>query len=216
MCGRFTLHISKAKLAEAIATEIPEDFQYEPDYNISPGREVLALREESLSAMHWGLRTPQNFHVNARIETADNTPRFRESWEAQRCLIPASGFYEWLNDGVRKQAHYIAPTDESLLYFGGLWFPSEREDYAAYCVILTTAAQESIQSIHHRMPVCIPPAAHQAWLQNKLSKTEAENFSQQTTLAAHGVSSRVNGSQHHDSSLIRPTTPQGDDQMQFF
>jgi putative SOS response-associated peptidase YedK len=216
MCGRLTLHISKAKLAEAIAAEIPDSFEYEPDYNISPGREILALKENTFTAMHWGLRTPQNFHVNARLETADSTPRFRDSWEEQRCLIPANGFYEWLNDGVRKQPHYIAPPDGSLLYFAGLWFPSKRDEFAAHCVILTTEAQESLQAIHHRMPVCIPPAAHRQWLTNKTLKTEAVQFTAETTLTAHGVSSRVNGSQHHDSDLICPTTPQGDDQMQFF
>ena len=56
----------------------------------------LALQKNGLTEMHWGLRTPQNFHVNARLETADSAPRFRDSWTAQRCLIPANGFYEWL------------------------------------------------------------------------------------------------------------------------
>ena len=122
MCGRYTLHLSKDKLLKALAMDIPEDFEYEPDYNIAPGREILAMQENALAPMHWGLRTPHNFHVNARLETADSAPRFRESWEEKRCLIPANGFYEWLNDGVRKQAHYIAPTDETILYFAGLWF----------------------------------------------------------------------------------------------
>ncbi|MGB0184244.1 MAG: SOS response-associated peptidase [Opitutales bacterium] len=216
MCGRFTLHISKNKLVETLASDMPEGFEYEPDYNISPGREILTLREEILTPMHWGLRTPQNFHVNARLETADSTPRFRESWEEKRCLIPANGFYEWLNDGVRKQPHYIAPADESVLYFAGLWFPSKNDAFAAHCVILTTEAQESLQAIHHRMPVCIPAAAHRDWLNNKTNKADAIQFTNETSLTAHGVSSRVNGSLHHDSSLIRPTTPQGDDQMQFF
>ena len=216
MCGRFTLHLSKDKIADILAAEIPQDFDYAPDYNISPGREILARREEALTPMHWGLRTPQNFHVNARLETADSAPRFRESWEAKRCLIPANGFYEWLNDGVRKQPHYIAPADGTVLYFAGLWFPSKQDAYAAHCVILTTEAQASLQFIHPRMPVCIPADAHHDWLCNKTTKAAALQFSTETDLIAHSVSSRVNGSTHHDASLIEPTTPQGDDQMQFF
>jgi len=216
MCGRYTLHLSKDKLLKALAMDIPEDFEYEPDYNIAPGREILAMQENALAPMHWGLRTPHNFHVNARLETADSAPRFRESWEEKRCLIPANGFYEWLNDGVRKQAHYIAPTDETILYFAGLWFPSQRDTFAAHCVILTTNAQASLQAIHHRMPVCIPSDAHENWLTNKTTKADAVQFTNEISFTTHGVSSRVNGSLHHDSSLIRPTTLQGDDQMQFF
>jgi putative SOS response-associated peptidase YedK len=216
MCGRYTLHTSKQKLADAIEMAFAEDLEYEPNYNIGPGREVIAFDAETISAMHWGLRTPQNFHINARLETAVSAPRFRDSWEAQRCLIPANGFYEWLKDGVRKQPHYMQPTDESLLYFGALWFASKRSEHAAHCVILTTAAQDSIQAIHDRMPVCIPLAAHKDWLANKLPKEDAANLTKSIPLQALAVSNRVNNIQNNDASLVQESTPQGDDQMQFF
>ena len=95
MCGRYTLHANKKALAEAIALALPED--YEPNYNIGPGRGTLSIATRDkmqpvAKMMHWGLRTPQNFHINARIESADTTPRFRESWHAHRCLLPANGF----------------------------------------------------------------------------------------------------------------------------
>ena len=102
MCGRYALCANKKQLVEAIALALPETIK--PDYNIGPGREVLSVSNDlekapRASFMHWGLKTPQNFHINARIETADTAPRFRESWEHHRCLIPASGFYEWYADG---------------------------------------------------------------------------------------------------------------------
>lgn len=216
MCGRFTLHTSKQKLADTIEMTFPEDLEYEPSYNIGPGREIIAFDAATISAMHWGLRTPQNFHINARLETAVSTPRFRDSWEAQRCLIPANGFYEWLKDGVRKQPHYIQACDKTLLYFAALWFASERSEYAAHCVILTTVAQDSIQTIHDRMPVCIPSVAHKDWLTNKLPKEDAANLTKSIPIEALAVSHRVNNIQNNDASLVHESATQGDDQMQFF
>ena len=149
MCGRYTLHTKSQKLASSIAKLLPE--QYEPSYNISPGTNILTQTKESLTCMQWGLRTPQNFHINARLESADTTPRFRESWEAYRCLIPANGFYEWLSDGIRKQPYYIYPAHAELVYFAGLWMPATKLEEVPQCVILTTCAQERIKRIHDRV-----------------------------------------------------------------
>lgn len=214
MCGRFTLHISKKKLAEAVAQSLPED--YEPDFNIGPGCDILTTTANAAGRMHWGLRTPQNFHVNARLETADSTPRFREAWEEHRCLIPANGFYEWLNDGVRKQPYYIYPPSDELLFFAGLWFPSTIAEQPAHCVILTTEADSSIRDIHHRMPVTLPKSVHTDWLTNALPKDEVISFSSKISYASHTVSTRVNSVQNKDSRLIVATTPQNDEQMQLF
>jgi len=176
MCGRFTLHSDKSKLAEAIALALPETI--EPDYNISPGREVLSVSHPHEAApratlMHWGLKTPQNFHVNARIETADTAPRFRDSWEAHRCLVPANGFYEWYADGITKQAYYIYPTDRELCFLAGLWYPASRETEPDTCLLLTTAASSAIEDVHHRMPVILPWEVRAAWFSNQLSRRQA-------------------------------------------
>lgn len=220
MCGRYTLHLQKQKLAEAIAAALPDD--YEPDYNIGPGREVLtlALDPESGGAapgrMHWGLRTPQNFHVNARIETADTAPRFREGWAEHRCLVPANGFYEWYEDGLRKQPFYLYPESGNLLYFAGLWFPSQVDAHPASCVILTTAANESVGPVHSRMPVLLDPSLHADWLRHKLGRGDAVARSEATRLSAHTVSQRVNSVRNNDSSLIREVGALADDQMLLF
>lgn len=219
MCGRYTLHSNKKKLAEAISQAMPEQFQ--PSYNIGPGSEVLAIAKgannpASAGMMHWGLRTPQNFHINARLETADTTPRFRESWAEQRCLIPANGFYEWYEDGITKQPYYISALSEELLFFAGLWFPSATPSEPAHCVVLTTDAHQSIQEVHPRMPVTLPRSLHADWLTNELPKDEVMAFSQKISFQKHMVSSRVNSVQNNDSRLIVATTPQNDDQMQLF
>ncbi|ADE55774.1 SOS response-associated peptidase [Coraliomargarita akajimensis] len=214
MCGRYTLHTNKKKLAEAIAKAIPET--YAPDYNIAPGSDVLSISNESTAMMQWGLKTPQNFHVNARLEKADSTPRFRDAWEENRCLIPANGFYEWLNDGIRKQPYYIHSPLDDILYFAGLWFPSSVSDLQAHCVILTMEANNDVHDIHQRMPVCLSKNLHQDWLRNTLPKDEVLAFASKASFAKHTVSTRVNSTQNKDSRLIVATAPQNDEQMQLF
>lgn len=221
MCGRYTLLVQKQKLAEAIALALPE--AYEPDYNIGPGRETLSIAtrdkiEPIATMMHWGLRTPQNFHINARIETADTSPRFRDSWHEHRCLLPANGFYEWYQDGITKQPYYIYPrVEQPVHYFAGLWFPSAGNQSPPAFVILTTEArQTSIRDIHERMPVILEPEAHSAWLSGDLDKRNAISLSEGVTLEKHTVSRRVNSVQNKDSRLTEATSPLTDDQMMLF
>lgn len=219
MCGRYTLHTNREKLARAIALELPDD--YAPDYNIGPGREALSLttrdRAQPVAAMlHWGLRTPQNFHINARIETADTTPRFRDSWREHRCLIPANGFYEWYQDGITKQPYYIYPKHGEPLFFAALYFPWADEERVPTFVILTMAAQPSVNAIHNRMPVMLAAEAHTAWLRGQLEKGEAQALSNDACLEKHTVSRRVNSVQNKDSRLIEATSPLHDDQMMLF
>ncbi|MGJ8638691.1 MAG: SOS response-associated peptidase [Opitutaceae bacterium] len=219
MCGRYTLHPNKRVLAKLIAQEIP--LAYEPDYNIGPGRETLALanRDKNTTVstmMHWGLKTPQNFHINARLETADTTPRFRDSWELTRCLLPANGFYEWYQDGITKVPYYIYPADGALTYFAGLWVPAALPGIPPTCVVLTTAAHESIKGIHDRMPVMLEPDCHADWLSGKLSKPSTLELAASVELQKHTVSRRVNSTQNKDSGLIDATSPLVDDQMMLF
>lgn len=219
MCGRYTLNLSKKKLSEALKLELPED--YSPDYNIGPGAATLGILQQpeqpkAAAMLNWGLKTPQNFHINARLETAHSTPRFRDSWFENRCLIPANGFYEWYQDGISKVPYYIYPESNELLYFAGLWFPSERADQLISCVILTTEATPGVQKIHARMPVSIPTTEHEAWLNNALSKDEARTLSEAVSFQSHTVSQRVNSVQNKDSRLIQATSPLTDDQMMLF
>lgn len=219
MCGRFTLHSNKQKLAAAIALALPETI--EPDYNIGPGREVLSISEDKetgprATRMQWGLKTPQNFHVNARIETVDTAPRFRESWQCHRCLVPANGFYEWYADGMTKQPYYIYPTDREISFLAGLWYPSAREEQPDTCILLTTEASPAIQGVHHRMPVILKPEVRAAWLRNQLSKKDAVQLANEMPFEKHTVSQRVNSVRNNDSRLTVATSPLSDDQMLLF
>lgn len=219
MCGRYTLHSNKRALAKAISHEIP--LTYEPNYNIGPGGDVLVIAQRNpetkvATMMNWGLKTPQNFHINARLETADTTPRFRDSWELTRCLLPANGFYEWYQDGISKVPYYIYPNDGELIYFAGLWAPASTHDELPICVVLTMNAHKSIKDIHDRMPVMLPIEAHEEWLNCTLDKQALLRLSTNTNLRKHTVSRRVNSVQNKDSRLTEATSPLVDDQMMLF
>ena len=219
MCGRYTLHTNKKVLAEAIALALPE--AYEPNYNIAPGCETLSIatseKEQSVATMmHWGLRTPQNFHINARIESADTTPRFRESWDAYRCLLPVNGFYEWYQDGITKQPYYIYPPQDTTHYFAGLWFPSTAYESPPSFVILTTTALTSIHNIHERMPVILKQESKVSWLNGELDTRDVQSLTSEVILDKHTVSRRVNSVLNKDRRLIEATSPLSDDQMMLF
>ncbi len=218
MCGRFCLYSSTDTLAQEIG--IPIHCDLEPSHNIAPGDSILNItlegreQKRSIHRSHWGLKTPQNFHINSRIETVDTAPRFREAWENNRALIPANGFYEWYQDGLRKQPYYIFPTDYKPLYFGALHYRISEEESTV--VLITTSANAIIEPIHQRMPLLIPKEQHGAWLSGKLSKADAIQSSEQIALEAHTVSSRVNKLIHNDPSLIEKKDPIQDDQLRFF
>ena len=219
MCGRYTLHADKKALSDAIALGLPED--YKPNYNIGPGCETLSIAAHekvqiASTMMHWGLRTPQNFHINARIENVDTSPRFRESWHAYRCLLPANGFFEWYQDGITKQPYYIYPPQHTLHYLAGLWFPSSGYESPPSFVILTTKANTSIRSIHERMPVILKQKSQVSWLDGTLNTRDVQSLASKVILRKHTVSRRVNNVQNEDNRLLEATTPLTDDQMMFF
>ena len=214
MCGRYTLYTQKQKLAKSIALELPDD--YEPNYNISPGRNVLSItcnNKDTIVAtmMYWGLRTPQNFHINARIESAITNPRFRESWQKHRCLIPANGFYEWYQDGVHKKPYYIYEYDNILQFYAGIYFPNTGKNGISSFVLLTTQAQGLVRDIHNRMPVIVGKDNSSSWLSGEINKSDLQSISRKVKLCKHTVSSRVNRVQNNDIQLIEASSYLSDD-----
>ena len=219
MCGRYTLHSQKMQLAKSIALTLPDD--YEPDYNISPGKNALSIASKDknfvvASIMNWGLRTPQNFHINARIESANTNPRFRESWQEHRCLLPSNGFYEWHQDGVSKKPYYIYEQGETLQFYAGIYFPNKENNQISSFVVLTTQAQAPVSRIHKRMPVIIREDTHSSWLSGDMNKSDLQAISREINLSTHTVSSRVNRVQNNDMSLIQATSYLSDEQMMLF
>jgi putative SOS response-associated peptidase YedK len=177
LCGRFTLFDTAASLAEAF--EVAEVPSLSPRYNIAPSQAVAAVRippsggAREIVLLRWGLipswaKDPSlgDRMINARAETAAGKPAFRSAIRRRRCLVPASGFYEWKRTNGRKQPYYIRRPDGKPFAFAGLWESWEGPGQAAVesCTILTTSANELLLPIHDRMPVIVSPADYDLWL----------------------------------------------------
>lgn len=182
MCGRFALKAKEEELARKFLARHLKDTlgdDFKPRYNIAPSQPVLAIRdsksrrERVAEWFTWGLvpswaKDPRIAYkmINARSETAARKPAFRKAFQRRRCLIPASGFFEWKRDGKRKQPFYITARDESPLAFAGLWEVWEHADGSAILStsILTTGPNAVMEPIHDRMPVILTEEAFDRWL----------------------------------------------------
>jgi putative SOS response-associated peptidase YedK len=233
MCGRYTLHTEKEALArrfELATAELDALGDWQPRYNIAPTQGVLALVERegrrSARLLRWGLvpywTAPDAalpHWINARAETLADRPAFREAFARRRCLIPASGFYEWQaprGASRRKTPHWIARRDGRPFAMAGLWerwHPSPGATLES-CAIVTTAAGSCVREIHPRMPLILPESAEAAWLSPSLDgRLEALAALLRPLpddeLVALPVSTAVNSVEHDGPGLIeRSDEPQ--------
>ncbi len=180
MCGLFNLSHSSDEVAAYFDYGDTVEFPAR-DY-VAPGQPVAIVRHEendrsgqrSFALVRWGFVPswakevqPGKPLINARAETVAEKPSFRNAFRRRRCLVPASGFYEWQGDVPgRKVPYYVPRADGGLVAFAGIWEHwmgpdgSELESAA----ILTTAANEALAPIHHRMPVVIAQQDFATWL----------------------------------------------------
>ena len=182
MCGRFGLFHTWEDMHAAYGL-ISQPLNMMPRWNIAPTQAVLAVIRAAagpyrggreITGFQWGLIPPWAKDpsigakmINARGETLTEKPSFRNAFRRRRCLIPASGFYEWQSVGSGpKQPVWIARPDGGLITFGGLWEIWHGPDGGELhtCSIVTTAANETLTPYHHRMPVVVAPGDFDAWL----------------------------------------------------
>ena len=219
MCGRYTFTFTAASLAEAFGM-VPPGFQIRSGHNLAPGQYIVIVRPErdrlGADLAHWGLvprwvKDPNAFAkpINARAETLLEKPSFRTAFLRKRCLIPASGFYEWKPEGRTKRPFYIHPTDGTLFAFAGLmedWQGPDGEGMFSACII-TTVPNGLMAGLHDRMPAILPreawglwldPAAQARDLQPLLAPFPAERR------AAHPVGLAVGNPRNDGPELILP------------
>lgn len=223
MCGRF---VNKAK-----PEQIKEEFKvgrinpniYQPRFNIAPTQMIDAVLEEKneriLTRLKWGLipswaKDPDigNRMINARAESLDEKPSFREAFQSRRCIIPASGFYEWqkTNSGA-KQPFYFYLKDKEVFGFAGLWeswIDRQTGEELETCAIITTEANEEVKPVHDRMPVILKAEYYDEWLSAKeknadrLQKLLAPYPADE--MNSHAVSKSVNIPDTDSAELIKP------------
>jgi putative SOS response-associated peptidase YedK len=183
MCGRFAQRSDPKRLAKEFkVAEVP---QIEARYNIAPTQEILAVRElgdgREMAFFKWGLVPSWAKDVsmgarliNARSETVEEKPSFREAFKKRRCIIPADGFYEWQRTEGKKQPFFFRMRDERPFGFAGLWERWEGEGGQAInsCTILTTEANDVLRPVHDRMPVILQPDDYEVWLDGDERKQE--------------------------------------------
>lgn len=176
MCGRFLLVHETDDLEGFFAVDGLDEI--EPRFNIGPTQSVLGIvktpdGQRHCDAFKWGLvpRWVKDHRmdtqlINARVETVEEKPSFRASFRDRRCLIPASGYYEWKGTGAGKQAYHIRSNENRLLAFAGLWESWQGRDglVVESCTIITKPAHPDIESIHGRMPLMVAPAHFDIWL----------------------------------------------------
>jgi putative SOS response-associated peptidase YedK len=191
----------------------------EPRYNLTPGQPIAVVREREgrrrLDALQWGLipfwakdAGLGRRLVNARLDSLAAKPAFREAWQRRRCLIPASGFYEWSEPrGGRKRPYFIRPHEEPLFAIAGLWERWRRPtgEKLETCVIVTIDATLELVKIHDRMPLLIPRDAQALWLDPKSSLDDVLKLAERPpALEAHPVGFGVNDPKNDDETLIAP------------
>ena len=234
MCGRFTLTTTSSELAEVFELEEPDaadggasgggedgeggQLDLHPRYNIAPTQPVLAVRAagggREVVPLHWGLipswakeRSVGARMINARCESAADKPAYRDALRRRRCLIPASGFYEWGRRGRHSGPHWFAPPNGGLMAFAGLWERWQGEaGTLESCTILTTDANALVAPIHERMPVILERSAFRAWLDPELTDPREQVSWQrpppEDALVVRKVSRRVNDVALDDAGCI--------------
>ena len=201
MCGRFTQTKSRKDALEMLGDiELPPLFH--GLYNIAPTQTVSVIHTNNSNRAKeciWGFKNPKSSAViiNARSETLYERPMFKNLFPANRCLIPADGFYEWKG----KQPYYFQTPKKQLFAFAGLW-------HNGRCVILTRAADSNMQGIHHRMPIIIEPSRWKKWLTT--STTPSSAFNNPYSLIARPVSQRVNKVINDDPTCLNSGEVQTD------
>ncbi len=223
MCGRFLLTAPPEAVAALFG--VAGFHPFPPRYNIAPGQPLVIVREVAgrrrLELVRWGLlpgwvKNPTDFPtlINARSETALEKPAFRAAMRHRRCLVPATGFYEWQRAGRIRQPMLIRPAEGGLVGFAGLWEEWIDGDGGVHetAAILTTAASADVAPIHDRMPAVIAPEDFSRWLDvTHVDSREAAGLLRPAPDGAFGaypVSTRVNSAAIDEPDLAEPVQPQ--------
>lgn len=215
MCGRLATLLPVEAMAQMFAALPANDLPFSPNFNICPTDNLsVVVNDEGrrLVSMRWGF-IPQWYKtisdgpllINARAESVAEKPAFREACRTRRCLIPATGFYEWAKtaDDVRLP-WYFERKDQTPVVFAGIWQRWDKGDAPlASCAIVTTGANEAISGIHHRMPVVLSPQDWALWL-GEAGKGAATlmRAAPNDALKFHRVSPEVNSNRASGPQLI--------------
>lgn len=205
MCGRFVQALELDDYVNFFGASLIKTQAMKPSYNVAPTDQVYGVVEHEtqrmIGAFKWGLvphysKDRRTIHINARLESIDSRPAFRDSFLRRRCLIPADGFYEWQRrENDTKQPYFISQATGPMA-FAGLWTrwrDPESDERLVTCTIITKPADQSIETIHDRMPLALNKELWDDWLD--------ENQRDGDTLL------QILDAAHQDKIQFRPVPP---------
>jgi putative SOS response-associated peptidase YedK len=214
VCGRFSQGEPSHRISDYFGA-YPDDDLPDGLYNVPPTEQVRIVVERDgarrLSAARWGFQPfwadgPSRSWINARAETAWDSPAFGPALRATRCVVPADAFYEWDRTASPRQPYAIGPAgDGDLLPMAGIW--SATRHAAPTVAILTTAPNELVGRIHDRMPVILDRDLLDAWLDPSTHPSDLAPMllaAPDATLRMWPVSTAVNRVQVDGPELLRP------------
>jgi putative SOS response-associated peptidase YedK len=224
MCARYVITSPAAAVRALFGYEERPNFP--PRYNVAPTQPIPIVRlldgKRSFALARWGflpawVKDPRTFSllINARSESVQDKPSFRNAMRRRRCLIPADGFYEW-SDSTPRRPYFVRPKSGGPIAFAGLWETwtgpnGEEVDTAA---IVTTPANRLLAAIHDRMPVIVPSDAFNLWLDcASVDDTTAAALltpAADALLECYAVSNAVNRASNDSPELIAPAPPAND------
>jgi putative SOS response-associated peptidase YedK len=225
MCGRYALSAAISDIAQEFSTNSAPELSLPADWNIKPTNDVYIIKNQSIEIASWGLiahwsksddeaAKSQSSAINARSESVHEKPTFKSAFRSNRCLLPATGYYEWASELGKyktKQPIYISRDDEKLLAFTGIFqswtSPSGRVIQSV--AIITRQAVGQLALVHSRMPVFLPRDRWADWMNPKINDVERIRSlmdvpTPDANLRFNPVSSAVNSIAGSGPGLIEP------------
>ena len=229
MCGRFALSAMLTDIAEEFSTKATPERTLPVDWNIKPTQDIYIIKNEKIEIASWGLIAPwsknlsealrsQSQAINARSETVHEKPTFRHAFRKSRCLVPASGYFEWateLGKYKTKQPVYISHKEGKLLAFSGIYekWISPTGEVKESVAIITRDAVNELATVHNRMPLFLPRDRWDAWMDPELQDIEEVRALMQVpnpdaNLQFWPVADLVNSIRNNGAELVAPIETQ--------
>jgi putative SOS response-associated peptidase YedK len=229
MCGRYSLFTPPDELAERFSVDVPDGFPVR--YNAAPGQQLPVITADDpdrLTHQKWGLVPSWSDDdsgglINARSETVHEKPAFREAYRSRRCLVPADGFYEWVETegSGGKRPYRVALKDDEPFAMAGLWErwtpeqkqtglgdfgdggPDRSVEPVETFTVLTTEPNGVVSDLHHRMAVLLEPGEEERWLTEEDPRELFEPYPADR-MRAYPVSTLVNDPSNDSPQLVEP------------
>lgn len=215
MCGRYHITRLEEEITRLLGVSISE-INFIERYNAAPSQMlpvVASNNPKQIQFFKWGLiphwakdESTGNKMINARLETLNEKPTFKNLVNKNRCIVLTDGYYEWQKlDDSSKQPIRICLKDESVFAYAGLWSEWKNSDGSVIptFTIITTEAYKTISQIHHRMPVMLNPEISVRWIKNEIEIEQLQNvmlFSNE--IKFYPVSKEVNNPKNNFRELL--------------